>query len=95
MTTTREKLAAVDVCPRCRRRISRSGTACVVDVCAFTGSFGCEITAEAYRRGLRDGVELAREHAIPDTNYIGSGDYVGVTDWTLVDAELERRLSDG
>ena len=53
----------------------------------------CEAVAAAYRRGLREGVALARAKF---RRRLGSSPGIGpmeFDDWTDVDAELDRRMS--
>lgn len=45
-----------------------------------------KVIADAYRRGLREAIEVAKEH-------IGSGDYVGSIDWSAVDVEIKKRTT--
>lgn len=59
------------------------------DRCWRENALSCQVTG-AYRRGLREGVEIAKAHAfgVPATR---DNDW-GTVDWSDVDAELERRL---
>lgn len=59
--------------------------------CLQRGGMWCRTRREAYLSGLREGVEIAKGCAIEGTAHIGSGEYVGVIDWTEVDRELMER----
>lgn len=62
--------------------------------CLNEGGRWCRIISDAYRRGLREGVELAKGEACitEDTHFVPGMGHVHEIDWTDVDAELERRL---
>ena len=73
-------------CERCGRRMTpyadvRDGE------CRLRGDTDCLIHA-AYVRGLREGVEVAKDNVAVGT--LSNGNVV--TDWTDVDAEIERRV---
>lgn len=80
-----------DRCEKCHRVRHPEWNGCEDTYCFIEGGEVCRAVSEAFRAGLRAGVELAKEHADPDTIYIGSGDYVGAVDWTDVDHELAKR----
>lgn len=51
----------VDVCPKCGRPRVYEEQPSYRDVCAGEGSYECDIAAESYRRGLRDGARVGVE----------------------------------
>ena len=54
----------------------------------------CEAVAAAYRRGLREGVAIAKSEACitEDTHFVAGMGHVHEIDFTDVDAELTRRI---
>lgn len=75
-------------CKRCGRPLAKLGGLAFAELCALTDSFGCDIARQAYERGLRAGVKLAREWCA--MRYLADDDYE--LDWSDVDAELARRV---
>lgn len=94
-----------DRCEKCGRpivaRLYPDADDCSQD---FDGSPDptCRIISAAYRRGLREGVELARRHVHKTEcdaclgkvgwDRVGCAYCVESVDWFAVDDELERRL---
>jgi hypothetical protein len=74
------------VCPRCRRPIAKRSNI-VGNMCG--GGFACDIATAAYRRGLRDGADVAKRELVMKDIGKGHQPYE-VPDWTDVDAEIER-----
>ena len=62
--------------------------------CARKGSSNCVTATLAFQRGMREGVEIAKERACPTRDASGLVDETGRIDWSSVDAELARRCGD-
>lgn len=82
-------LKALTDCPKCKRPIDtmRGWKPETAALYCNSASPECDAVADSYRRGLADGVAMAKEHAEIDygRGYIPSADLV----WTYVDAALE------
>lgn len=51
----------------------------------------CDVRADAYRRGLREGVAIAKRNE----RLVSSSDNHWDVDWSAVDVEIARRCGDG
>lgn len=96
-----------DRCEKCGRPFAPVDGIPGMSQCFGTGHWQCAFAADAYRRGLREGVEMAKDrvgkepcerHRAPPPFGTIEWDRGACfaceerLDWTDVDAELERRL---
>ena len=81
-----------ETCPKCRRE-SRTGSAQEVgeryyDYCWAVDGTACRVAAAGYRRGIDEGVLLAKEHArvaVHSATDDGRDVVIARTNWTDVD----------
>jgi hypothetical protein len=66
-----------------------------VTTCRAKGSTNCDVASAAYQRGLRAGVELAKEHAYAETKSSGYEISGASIEWFDVDAALAEKLGGG
>jgi hypothetical protein len=81
-------------CERCGRPTNkREPHEIAVANCPNPGGRRCRAAATAYQRGLRAGVELAKEHASLECQR--DEQIAGWIEWALVDAALAEKLGGG
>jgi len=85
-----------ETCPKCRRE-SRTGSAQEVgeryyDYCWAVDGTACRVAAAGYRRGIDEGVRLAKAHANIDCSAVAGP---VVVDWTDVDKAAEAAKGGG
>lgn len=80
-----------ETCTQCGRPRAEESDSIFADVCFLAGSVACELTAIAWRRGLREGVDLAESRG----SWREIGGLVVGLDFTEVRAELARRVGGG
>lgn len=84
-----------DVCPKCGRPKwapePNGWNPSQEDACVREDTRLCRVAAEAYQRGLRDGVEMAKRHVSASATPQQGGYFVRVH-WSGVEDELTRRL---